>query len=97
MPTVYRMPSKRTATKKDDTLDSPRIRFNWGFHDATFETRHSCRRSLVDYGPHDEFHVSRSFNEWYYFGYSAGLAVSKDTQRPETSEPAWIEFLGELK
>jgi hypothetical protein len=74
-------PSVLDAARDEISLDSPRVRFNWGFHDATADeaagrpardmSGHSCRP--------------------YAAGYLAGLqAMVGASERPETSEPAWL-------
>lgn len=63
------------------TLDSPRVRFNGGFHDATCDI--SRGRQVRD--------VSGHFCRSYAAGYLAGLqAMVGASERPETSEPAWL-------
>lgn len=63
------------------TLDSPRVRFNWGFHDATCDI--SRGRKVRDVAGH--------FSRPYAAGYLAGVrAMDGAAERPETSEPAWL-------
>lgn len=68
-------------------LKHPRIRFNWGFHDATRDASISKPRRLVDVGPQGLDQVSMEFDYWYAQGYASGLSVPQGT-RPESSEPA---------
>ena len=63
------------------SLNSPRVRFNWGFHDATCDI--SRGRQARD--------VSGHFCRPYAAGYLAGVqAMIGRTERPETSGPAWL-------
>lgn len=74
-------------------LDHPRIRFNWGFHDATFEREHNMTREVVATGQQTTKTVSAEFSFWYALGYGAGLRAEG---RPESSSPAWTETTGGL-
>lgn len=90
MPTRTICPADLTAAVSDEaaaaayaevTLDSPRVRFNWGFHDATCDI--SRGRKARDVAGH--------FCRPYAAGYLAGVqAMIGCTERPETSEPAWL-------
>ena len=90
MPTRTICPADLTAAVSDEaaaaayaevTLDSPRVRFNWGFHDATCDI--SRGRKARDVAGH--------FCRPYAAGYLAGLqAMAETSERPETSEPAWL-------
>lgn len=74
-------PSVIAAADDEISLDSPRVRFNWGFHDATCDV--SRGRRVRD--------VSGHFCRPYAAGYLAGLqAMVGASERPETSEPAWL-------
>ena len=72
---MYKMPSKKAALKdiKAVSLDSPRVRFNWGFHDAAQETKLGIRRSLVDGSKQTTSTVAWGFDKWYYCGYQFGI------------------------
>jgi len=76
-------------------LTHPRIRFNWGYHDAHLDgTLKSGAREVVERGPQTTRTVSAEANFWYAAGYRAGLAaVSAGTYRND-SEPAWVELTG---
>jgi hypothetical protein len=70
-----------TTKNTKSLLDSPRVRFNWGFHDATAE---AARGRVRD--------VSRHFDRTYAAGYAAGVrAMQGTTARPESSDSAWAE------
>ena len=68
------------------TLQSPRIRFNWGFHDAGLD-REMCRTRSAPL-PSGETEQAMA----YRAGYSAGLRDSWENGRPESSEQAWQEW-----
>lgn len=64
-----------------DTLNSPRIRFNWGFHAATDDVVRG--RTAKDMSDH--------FDRSYAAGYLAGqLHMASATERPDSSESAWL-------
>lgn len=64
-----------------DTLNSPRIRFNWGFHAATDDVVRG--RAAKDMSDH--------FDRSYAAGYLAGqLHMASATERPDSSESAWL-------
>jgi hypothetical protein len=58
---------------KDAGLDHPRIRFNWGYHDAWSQAIRGRARALVYTGPQNEQQVSPEHNYWYAAGYAHGL------------------------
>ena len=73
-------------------LKNPRIRFNWGFHDATRALAYGNVRQVVLNGKQDLRTVSEEFDWWYAAGYKIGLTV--EGPRPGSSEPAWLAFTG---
>jgi len=77
-------------------LNHPRIRFNWGFHDAAMETSlKDGARIVVEVGEQTTRQVSVEANFWYARGYQAGLdAVAAGTYQNSSSQPAWIELVG---
>ena len=93
-----------TAVYPDDHLDRPRVRFNWGFHDATFDVEHKLddRRNLKEgekrrggAGPLDR---TTLLGKVYAAGYEAGQEAGQEAmktakKRPESSEPAWRKFM----
>lgn len=78
-------------------LTSPRVRFNWGFHDATAdkEAKRPNRCYLVKRANRSlgESHPLPEGREWAFYraGYVAGQACDLGAGRPESSEPAWLE------
>ena len=84
-------PSAADVKAAVDTLDSPRVRFNWGFHDATADV--CAGRPARDMTSH--------FCRPYAAGYLAGTAAMVDDAglpgegivRPESSEPAWLQHV----
>ena len=78
--------------KRFESRFEPRIRFNWGYHDAANEHRLGCLRMLVLRGPQSMLTVSREYDEAYFTGYAYGRRdVLTGTHKP-TSEPAWLEY-----
>lgn len=63
---------------KSTTLDAPRIRFNWGFHDGAAESRRNRIRN-----------VSRHFDRIYAEGYQAGVSAAQRGDNTDSSAPAW--------
>ena len=74
-----------------DAMKSPRIRFNWGYHDAHQETKMGRPRQLVESGPQSTTTVSKEFSQWFYEGYKSGLADNDLTTT--SSEAAWVKFV----
>ena len=73
-------------------LEAPRIRFNWGFHDATSDmTRKGYGRVLTETGEQMPHRVTKAFDAAYFEGYRRGVRVTGS--RPESSEPAWLSCL----
>ena len=65
----------------------PRVRFNWGFHDAQHDATEG--RPARD--------MTRHFDRFYVAGYTEGTAEYKQTKaRNESSEPAWKAFTARL-
>lgn len=64
------------------SLDSPRIRFNWGFHDGA---ANHAGRSYTDAA---EF-ARKHFDREYARGYLAGFEAAQRGESTESSEPAW--------
>lgn len=70
---------KTSTLKTSATKFTPRIRFNWGFHDGTAEAERGSVRN-----------VSSHFDKAYAAGYDAGVAAFRETgTRPESSDAAW--------
>ena len=65
---------------------SDRIRFNWGFHDATHDKSMGRNRQLI---PEGELFCLPD-DSAYCAGYDAGQRETLATGRPESSQPAWI-------
>ena len=75
--------SRRTPDRTPDdflSLDSPRIRFNWGFHDAAADVRYG--RAVRD--------VSHHSCLAYAAGYVKGVAAAQVGEPTDSSEPAWL-------
>ena len=87
-------PSVLDAARDEISLASPRVRFNWGFHDATCDV--SRGRRVRDVSGHS----CRPYAAGYLAGRTtmAGLMVAAaaagtSAERPESSEPAWLEYI----
>jgi len=85
-------PAAADVRAAEISLDSPRVRFNWGFHNATADE--AAGRPARDMSSH--------FCRPYAAGYLAGrttmaglmtaaAAAGTSAERPESSEPAWLE------
>lgn len=74
-------------------LQSPRIQFNWGYHDAANELSRGRPRKIVDHGPQSTAQVSREWGRWYAIGYEAGLTDARCGEYYATSTDAWLHFL----
>jgi hypothetical protein len=82
----------------DNSLNSPRIRFNWGYHDAVQcvenkwdETGHCFAGNLgkcVTPQHVLEFHFDQNYAKGWAFGYRD----AKAGQQKQSSEPAWLTF-----
>ena len=76
-------------------LNHPRIRFNWGYHDAHHEVKLGHPRTVVAGGEQTPRTVSPTFSWWYAAGYAAGIAdAATEAVNSTTSEPAWVAFSG---
>lgn len=70
------------AKKNDLPKFEDRVRFNWGFHDATADAE--VKRLPM-------WHGKTHPDAVYVEGYEAGAAFFKEHgHRPESSEPAWV-------
>ena len=74
----------------------PRIRFNWGYHDAAQDVLElKIYRNLVEKGQQSPQTVSKEFDPYYYEGYKLG---SRDANsgayiwKQTNSEAAWKEY-----
>ncbi len=86
------MPRKPRLT----SLDAPRIRFNWGYHDAAAEYKAGCPRLVVDRGEQTTRRVSMAAGSAYAYGYQAGLRDTRHGEYHGWSEKAW-EGCGEAQ
>lgn len=73
------------------SLDAPRIRFNWGYHDARADVRLDSVREVAMTGDHTTRRVSAAFSYWYAAGYERGL---RSAAAETTSTDAWVTFSG---
>lgn len=77
------------AKKSKSMLDEPRVRFNWGYHDARTDRKNGRLRTLVESGAQDLKHVSKTWDLYYYQGYSAG---GDSPEKDILSNNAWKVF-----
>ncbi len=75
-------------------LDAPRVRFNWGYHDAAFDAKRGNARTVVATGAHTLQTVSMAFSRWYCAGYVAGLRDFAAGTYAGSSSPAWTDWTG---
>lgn len=89
-------------TDTEKSLDNPRVRYNWGFHDATFDVSKGFPNRMT-LRPGQKDRLSRCgldnttpLGRAYAKGYAAGQkAMLHTTTRPQSSEAAWnAEFGG---
>lgn len=74
--------------------NSPRVRFNWGFHDATLDRQTGFRdRRAIPIGDLSCLPVDSSLGRAYAAGYAAGQRCDMSRGRPETSDAAWAEYV----
>lgn len=78
------MPKSKKLFPKKTGLQSPRITFNWGYHDAANDVRTQHARTAPLRG------------EWYANGYHAGLAEAQAGRSTENSSPAWRVYFDSL-
>jgi hypothetical protein len=85
--------SKMFPNKTD--LDSPRVRFNWGFHDATMTIEKGWKiRRIVKVGECSPEQINETEQKYYAAGYRHGLLEMQfTTTRPESSTFQWLTFL----
>lgn len=74
-------------------LSSPRIRFNWGFHDAISDRLFGRVRDVVESGPQNILQVSKTYDRFFYEGYKIGASLEVTGERPSSSEEAWVQFV----
>lgn len=100
-----------TATKKSHESKLPkfenRVRFNWGFHQATLAVEQGWaipenNFGFANHGPMSNLGmasdvVRRHFDKTYAEGWMAGYVAMKtdDTKRPASSEEAWGEAMAD--
>lgn len=75
---------------KQETTFSARIRFNWGFHDATSD-REQKRRNRM-FIPEGELFCLPPHDKVYSDAYAIGQNWDISNGRPETSDDAWREY-----
>ena len=72
-----------------NSLDAPRIRFNWGYHDAAADVELGRPRAIAQTGPQDVKTVSYAFSPYYAAGYAWGLADRRAGLYSNDSSAAW--------
>lgn len=74
------------------SLDSPRVRFNWGFHDGTHDKSRKRNRTHITQG---KLFCLPQWDKAYCAGYAAGQACDISAGRPDSSDAAWLTYQGE--
>jgi len=81
-----------------ETLNSPRLHFNTGYHCAISDSERGKPRNLILKGEGSMRTVSRAFNPHFYNGYKKGLEhFARGVQLGTPSTLAWKEFQAEKK
>ena len=71
----------------------PRLRFNWGFHDATADKSRAHDRRAI---PQGQDFCLPLFDPVYCAGYEAGQRELLTCGRPESSEAAWLCYQADM-
>ena len=89
-------------TTTESSLDNPRVRFNWGFHDATHDAEQNWTdRRTIKAGERDRtgragLDRTTPLGKAYAMGYDAGQKAMVNTKtRPDSSEPAWRAYINQ--
>jgi hypothetical protein len=69
------------------SLDSPRVRFNWGYHDGASDAQHKrpIREPNIKGWP-------AALNRAYRQGYEAGVRDVREARYSGNSDAAWREM-----
>lgn len=79
------------------SLSAPRVRFNWGFHDAYSDTKRGSPRALALTGLQSVTTVTRENGPFYYEGYKRGIEWARAGRDPQNnSDAAWLDFLDDV-
>ncbi|HXE63158.1 MAG TPA: hypothetical protein VN519_06430 [Bryobacteraceae bacterium] len=84
------------------TTTEPRVRFNWGFHDATHAVMQGWHKkpgmgflaggaleAVTKPSEVLELHPDSEYAQGWLYGYDVAITTG---ERPESSEPAWQEY-----
>ncbi len=82
------------------SLDAPRIRFNSGFHDGASDRLRGYPNRMYITGKPGQLGRSNPLPKGdgfkhYRAGYSYGQQCELNKPHPESSEPAWLEYMAE--
>lgn len=79
---------------KTDSLKSPRIQFNFGFHDGThsLEMNWPDRSNITEFGKRFGPLPKGEEGKHYRAGYHAGRREDITKGRPENSDKAWEQY-----
>lgn len=69
---------RKTRKSKQSEKFSPRIRFNWGYHDGHRDAADGRAREVVEVGQQSIKVVSREYDAAYFHGYAAGVAAQSN-------------------
>lgn len=91
--------TRKRSSKKFQTTFEPRIRFNWGYHDAAHVVEHELDNAMDNFGFGPALRitssydvVTRHFDHAYAIGWQAGYQDAKDgyyVANGRNSENAW--------
>lgn len=85
--------SHRFLTEDEYRRFCPRVRFNWGFHDARSEASRGRARTIDLTRPSCEANIGPNHDAFFARGYAAGLAdFAAHGDRETTSTDAWCAF-----
>lgn len=66
---------RKTRKNKQAAKFSPRVRFNWGYHDGASDAGRGQAREVVEVGQQSIKVVSKEYDAAYFHGYAAGVAA----------------------
>ena len=85
------------VTESKQRKFEPRVRFNWGYHDAVVDFSRGKPRKTITKGEHNLKTVSKTFDSSYFYGYEKGLQHSREDRASDNSTEAWNEHRNEKK
>jgi hypothetical protein len=87
------MPRAKRSSSVEDDLNSPRIRFNSGYHDGYWEAKAGRARQMVEHGHADIRTVTLDFHgREYYTAYGMGADAFREGTYTGRSDVAWETY-----